>query len=369
MKRNLFTRSTFLMLTVLVASAWLWSCTNKPDESGGVTAPPDDGGGNPGGGNNFIESRGVYTIQGKYTNEANNPVFTINPDSISPEISFSGAFAKPAVDSPDEVDVVIRNLSITDSLEFFVIDSLNVAERREEGIWIEDVEFSLFPFERLDKVAVVLVLDASASLGDDFETVKTFAKNFTSLVFQNSIDSKIGVVVFSTTSETLGLTDDLFLINTFIDNANQGPFTALYDAMLSGINMLNFDDSDGKALVTFTDGVNNAGRVTDPDSVITALKNAGDIKSFTIGLKGKGNLNPLILARLAVNGTFAIAESTTILGETFSSISATVSQVYTITYRRNDNPVPENSPYDIRFTIYARSVEPPGSPAFLPGSF
>ena len=299
----------------------------------------------------------VFILTGEYHNENGNPVFKIDSTQTSELLLGTKILARVSVDSPLEVDIVVTDLSLADSISNFEIKSVIAEENRSDTAdWIFDTEFVLCPFQRLETINVVLVLDVSESLGNDFDDVKRFAKTFVQLVFLRAKNPKVGVVNFATEISPLSLISDSATANTFIDGATQGQFTALYDAMLRGVEILQADTADGEAIVTFTDGTNNFG-TTSFQEILTALTNSG-VQSFTIGFTGRGNLNQNVLRELALEDrNFIRASTLQELEDIFELIALLVSDAITFTYRRNSQVILSTDPIGIRFLITAERIE------------
>ncbi len=323
-----------LLVALSIVPLFFWAC----NDSDNILAPGET-----------RKQTNKFTVWGDYTNSTgSSPVFQFNADSSDvANVSFASIETTVAA---QQVTIKIKNISLADSLGNYVIESNNaivVEEKRENRIWINDAEFS-HDHKALTKIAVVLVLDISGSLGEDFVSLKQFATEFVQIINENIPDAQIGLVVFSSAIETMPLTTNIAAVEQFIKNLDQGAnSTALYDAMAQGINILNGVTVDGKALVTFTDGADNFSGISSSD-VITQLTGS-DIKSFTIGLTGKGNLDSQILTELAVSGVSKSANSLTILQSVFQRFSREITNVYNVTYTRNMQPI--QSPMPIRFVI------------------
>jgi len=330
----MFKTRAALPVTMFLAALAFSACK----DSGGITTPD-------------LPRRATrnFTIWGDYTNATrSDPAFQFNTDS-SDVNNVSFASIETSVDQ-GLVTITIRNLSLADSVGNYVIDSnsaIKVEEKREGRVWINDAEFS-HSFIGLTKIAVVLVLDVSSSLGSDFSSLKQFAKEFVRIVNQNISTARIGLVVFSEQGTTQPLSADIAATEQFIDDLTLGDnSTALYDAMMLGIGLLDSVEVDGKALVTFTDGADNFSSVSSAD-VISRLSTSG-IKSFTIGFNGQGNLDSAVLKLLAVSGISKSAQSLPVLQSVFQRFSREISNVYDVTYTRNDQMI--QTPMPVRFII------------------
>ncbi len=333
----MFKSRAVLTAVLLVAAIALTTCK----DSGGITTP-----------NTPRRTTRSFTVWGDYTNPTrSDPAFQFNADSSdASKVSFASIETAVLESSPPAITITIRNLSLADSAGNYVIDSndaIKVEEKREGRVWIEDAEFS-HSFVGLTKIAVVLVLDVSGSLGSDFSSLKQFAKEFVRIVNQNVPAAQIGLVVFSEQNTAFPLSTDIAAVEKFIDNLNLGAnSTALYDAMMRGVGMLDSVVVDGKALVTFTDGADNFSDASSSD-VIAKLSTSG-IKSFTIGFNGQGNLDSEVLKLLAVSGVSKSAQSIPVLQSVFQRFSREITNVYDVTYTRNDQKI--EAPMPVRFTM------------------
>ena len=76
------------------------------------------------------------------------------------------------------------------------------------------------------------------------------------------------------------------------------------------------------------------------------------INSFTIGLEGNGGVDKPVLEDLAANsGNAAFPNSIDELGTVFERFSSSISNVYNLTYVRNQQVIPENDKARLRFVI------------------
>ncbi len=292
--------------------------------------------------------------------DGNNPQIQFDAQNSSKEvrIDFSQTFAGVAV-PPNFTNVIIDNVRIIDAnYNNYQIDGITAYEFREDiNGWKVDVEFYM-AYEPVGHMDVVLVLDASASLGNDFGKVKEFANSFVSKVFTQSPGANIGIVDFSDVINTYTLSNDQEGINDYILGIEQGPFTTLYEALNEGITMLQENEAEGKAIVTFTDGTdNNSGPQYTPQFLADRMENDPDnilINSFTIGLEGNGGVDKPVLEKLAVNGGVAafprnIGELETV----FDQFSTSIANVYNLTYIRNQQVIPQGDAVKLKFVIKA----------------
>lgn len=342
-KVRLLHASGMLIIAVLLIFA-LQSCDDSisrpdnPDQGEGGTDPQTT-----------QNSTDEFELIGWYMNTPDSTIFrivSIRPDS---SIRYTSVYAYKITGSTNEVAIVLDSVRLILGEDHYSVDSLIVEERRKLDDWNKDTEFFISPPEKLTKIAVVLVLDVSESLGNKFDDIKDMAKDFISSVFENSRFAMVGVVAFATDISVREISDDPAIVNAFIDSTSSGRFTKLYDAMLVGTEMLNAIPSwqvDELALVTFTDGINNYG-VADSSMVKEALNN---IKSYVVGFQGEENhINKKVLKYLADEGAFRVAYSMTDLQVIFDTFSNAITEIYQIYYQRNDQIVTWEDSLFIRF--------------------
>ncbi|MDP8219979.1 MAG: vWA domain-containing protein, partial [Candidatus Stygibacter frigidus] len=283
-----------------------------------------------------------FYLYGEYTNTTGtNPEFTLIDELTDNEVYFDGQ-PEFVVDVPG-ITLTMNNLSIYEGDENYHIDDMEVEEKvSDEWIWYPEFEVG---FDNLTTLGVVLVLDVSNSLGDDFDDVLAYAVEFVQVVVENSKDVQIGVVSFSNTLQFIEPGADISEIEDFISNQQMGVYTKLYDAIEMGIDLLSDLEVDGKALVTFTDGRDNYSVLT-PDELEVNLNDAG-IRSYTMGLEGNGGVDEMVLDELAVNGQYRLTSSKSDLRKIFQFFAESVSNVYQISYRRSSQVIA--NPRQIRF--------------------
>lgn len=295
-----------------------------------------------------------------------------NPDGQTPQISFDGLNSSPEIkidfsksfggeiSPPNFTRVIIDNVRIIDpnGVNYQIEDIVAYEWREDLNDWKVDVEFTMQygPVVDLD---IMLVLDASGSLGEDFPKIQQYAKNFVEKVLESSPAAKIGVVDFSDVINALGLTNDKTLLLNYIDNISQGPFTSLYEAINAGIDTLQNANSEGKALMAFTDGTdNNSKPQYTPDFLYNKLINDYNtikINSFMIGFEGAGGVDKPVLVKLAANGGAAeFPQTIDELGDVFEDVSKSISNVYNFTYIRNRQIIQASTPAKLKFEIIAK---------------
>lgn len=287
-----------------------------------------------------------------------NPQITFDAVNSSPEIKidFSKTFAGVAV-PPKYTNVIIDNVRIIDNNDVnYQIDGITAYEWREDiNDWKVDVEFTM-DYSQVQDLLIMMVLDASASLGSDFEKVKNYAANFVTKVLTEIPNARIGVIDFSDEIHSFPPSNNRIAILNYIASVEQGPFTSLYEAVNMGIDFLNNGTAEGKALLVFTDGTdNNSNPEFTPLYLIDKLDNSTSsvaINSFTIGLEGNGGVDRPVLEALAANGgSAAFPGNIDELGRVFEKFSSSIANVYNLTYIRNQQVIPESNKARLRFVI------------------
>lgn len=272
------------------------------------------------------------------------------------KIDFTKTFGGQAQGS-SFTKVIIDNFRIIDAnSNNYNIEKITAYEYRDEiKDWKEDVEFTM-DFGQSDDISVVLVLDRSESLGTDFTNVQTYANNFIEKVFTERKSVKMGIVDFADDIKSYPITDNKASLKGYVDGLKQGKFTALYDAMDRGIDMLQDDKAQSKVLIVFTDGTDNNSRVSvTPDFLLSKIRgdaNTYKISTFTIGLQGKGGIDKTVLTKLASNGGVSeFPQNATELKDVFDKFGKVISNVYNLTYTRNQQAIPRSKPAKLKFVI------------------
>jgi Ca-activated chloride channel family protein len=272
------------------------------------------------------------------------------------KIDFSKTFGGETVGSTF-TKVIIDNFRIIDQYSNnYNIESIDAYEfRKDINDWKQDVEFTM-DFSQSEDISVVLVLDRSESLGKDFELIKTYAADFIEKIFTERKVVKMGIVDFADTVNEFPLSTNKEELKSYVKNLKQGKFTALYNAVDQGIDMLMGSKSQSRVLFTFTDGTDNMAPPTINqdylNNKIKSDKNSYKITSFFIGLNGNGGVDKPVLTRLASNGgTASFPETVKELKGVFEKFGRVISNVYNLTYLRNQQQIARTSPAKLKFVI------------------
>lgn len=246
-----------------------------------------------------------------------------------------------------------------------------VSQKFEEGQWQIDSE-NFLDYEPSKSLDIVLVLDVSSSLGESLDDVKNSAELVLEQIFNNNSNAKVAIVKFSRGNVASALSSNEFELSQFIsqpsnytdnelgggtyqlENQNE---TALYEAMLKGIEILSNSNSIGQGLITLTDGANNFQFDPNNDSrqVVIDLLEQSTIRSYTVGFVGNADeINNEALSDLAVRGRFSRPTSISELDQVFTSFSNSVGAVYDLIYDTNNAPF--NGVKSYRFLIDLEQV-------------
>lgn len=160
-------------------------------------------------------------------------------------------------------------------------------------------------------------------LGDAKIAVKKFIKTF------NAQKDYISIIGFSEKVDTIvPLTQNIATVNNVVDSMQPTSVTALYDAMIAGLNEIK-KAKGVQVLVTLTDGMDNASSVTYQDVIDHAKKL--DIPVYIVGL-GDVNKDTLRLIATATNGQFYYTETSGSLETVYAKISKQVQAFYNLVY-------------------------------------
>jgi Mg-chelatase subunit ChlD len=310
-------------------------------------------------GGNDVNPENTFQIYLDFWNTTGkNPEVKFDEKNTSREIKidFSKTFGGETQGST-LTKVIIDNFRIIDASNTnYNIESITAYEyKNDTKDWKKDVEFTM-SFSQSEDISVVLVLDRSESLGTDFETIKTYAIDFIEKIFTERKVVKMGIVDFADTINQYPLTTDKEALKNYVKGLKQGKFTALYQSIDAGIDMLMDSKSQSRVLFTFTDGTDNMAPPTiNSDYLINRIKNDKNsykITSFFIGLNGNGGVDQTVLTKLASNGgSVSFPENVKELKEVFTKFGKVISNVYNLEYIRNQQIISKADPRKLRFEI------------------
>lgn len=303
----------------------------------------------------------------EYTNyQGEEPTLTITPDKTDKRVRYDTTRYTP-VREGNKIVLRIPNIRLSDEDFNYIAQCVTIEEfdasRPSDDRWFEQTEFKDQREFSETKIATMLCLDVSSSLGADREQVKQYAIDFSNQIFETtSNESYVGLVLFADTVISYPFTNDI----TDIENAiNSFPypdldaqtFTRLSDGIIAGLEALEAADLDvaNKVLVAFTDGNDNGSN--NPTTNQQIIRESS-FPRYTIGLKGKGlEYNTNYLKSLASNETFFVeANNAFELQKRFNDINELIANIYTIIYNRSTQSFTPgvDDPIKLRAIFYAK---------------
>jgi len=169
------------------------------------------------------------------------------------------------------------------------------------------------------------ILDSSIQtpLDDAKVAIKQFVSTF------NAKKDFVSIIGFSSTvDKVLQLSNSIEDINNMVDSMHEDAATALYDAMIAGLEEIK-NAGDIKVLIALTDGFDNASSATWKNVIDKA--NANEIPIYIVGL---GEVNTDTLRRIAeqTKGQFYYTKSSSSLSDVYAAISKQVQAFYEMVY-------------------------------------
>lgn len=342
-------KNTLLLSLLIVFSTF--GCKDDSNDDGNTTAS---------------ESR--FEMYFSYFNpDGDNPTIMLNSEfDSSTEIIIDSSSVVTETLSGNQVQATFNNVAILrpanggQAQVNYIIEDVSV-EVYEDGEWYLDTEFE-YSFSELSDLEMVMVLDASTSLGTQFPQIQSFVKKFVDNVYRDVNNVSVGIVDFAGYIDHQIIQGDQLIVNQYIDNIELRGDTKLYEGMDRGLDLFNLGDATPnnqpktKAMVTFTDGRDN---YSDTESynegtllnrLISDENGNSRVASFTIGMGD--NINETVLRNLAVNGGIASFPSDLeALEGVFDDFASTVSTSNSLTYQRNDQKISAENAKSLRFVI------------------
>ena len=190
-----------------------------------------------------------------------------------------------------------------------------------------------YELEPKDGYEIAMILDASQSMqvqGFDenhqelnrFDVVKSIVSDFIS---QRKNDN-IGLVVFGAYSFIASpLTYDENILNRIVSQLQigmAGQYTALYESLAQGVNLLKMTKSKSKVAILLTDGYSTAGVDKVPLTVALDMAKKESVKVYPIGIGRDGEYNKRVLMKIAdeTGGVAFGASSATELANVYKKI-------------------------------------------------
>ena len=157
---------------------------------------------------------------------------------------------------------------------------------------------------------IALILDTSGSMNERgfdamnpaatrFDVVKSIVKDFIS---KRSNDN-MGLVVFGTYSFIASpLTYDKHILSRIVSQLQvgmAGKYTALYEALAQGANLLKMSKAKSKVAILLTDGYSTVGADKIPLDVALDMAKKEGVKVYPIGIGGAGEYNRAVMLKIA----------------------------------------------------------------------
>lgn len=219
------------------------------------------------------------------------------------------------------------------SLTLAVPPELAGAQLRAEQILVqEEEEFRTVTVERMpgDDLDVVLVIDTSGSMkGAPMEAAKAAAVGF---LQQIPAEARVAVIGFGGTP---GLASPFSSDRSFLIVAVQGleaqGETALYDALVTGVDELGGGSAKRKALIVLSDGGDTVSKSSLQDAL--GRVTAADVDFHAVELQSpEYDSAPLRTLAEATGGRVASAADPASLESIYRSIAARLTNRYRVTY-------------------------------------
>ncbi|NMB53604.1 MAG: VWA domain-containing protein [Leptolinea sp.] len=194
-------------------------------------------------------------------------------------------------------------------------------------------------------LTTLLVMDVSGSMQKmgKIDSAKAVAKEY---INQMRDGDKAGIILFNTMVKTYQvIKEDRSALLQAIDLITPGGDTAMYDALISGVNMLN-GVTGRKAILVYTDGLDNRSK-SSAEQVISTIGTGG----LTISTVGFGDASQGLNSQEALDegalkylaeksgGLYGYAANREQLSALYASFGRSMQSEYSLTYR---------SPYGLR---------------------
>jgi len=285
----------------------------------------------------------------EYYNDS-QPEISITPIQLSGKVVVGQA---SAFDNGSDVIISIEGVRLQDDVSNYAITKFIIDEDKGNG-YMNQFEFGSNSSSIKTDIVTVLVLDMSSSLEHIADDLKSYAKDFASTVVNMSPNSQVAVVFFSSRSaiypsgfyNSENIQGLLNLIDSFSDYQNK---TALFEATLAGIELLNSVNFDGeKSLVVFTDGGDND---SNNPSIQKSTIDESTVNRFSIGLKGEDFVNSDLEFISSSKSQYVVADNESDLSDIFKKITRGVVSVYSLEYSRSNQKLNIDEKIRIRVSM------------------
>lgn len=219
---------------------------------------------------------------------------------LSPEVPAPSAPLPPALVSPTPADELPRAggyqfrvatravrvpATVTDKKGRPVTDL-----RQEEFRLLEDGKSQPIVFFSSDRkpLRIGILLDVSGSMEEKIDAVADSLKHFLELL---EPEDEIFVVAFSHGPEIVqGFTSDRRRLGNVLESLAPFGATALNDAVIEGLSLLDSTPAESKGLVIVTDGVDTSSRSTFEEALETARRANTPVYSIGLGNGSRGGI-------------------------------------------------------------------------------
>jgi tight adherence protein B len=201
----------------------------------------------------------------------------------------------------------------------------------ENGQQIEQLEVTPLLESEEVPVAAVLAIDSSGSMvGEPLNRLKEASVELVTTLTGQGIP--VGLLQFDTFAERLSdPTTDADVLVGAIGPIEAGGRTALYDAVVEGVGML--DGLPGtRTLIVLADGEDNQSAATQSEAIAAAQ--AAEVEVTVVALVGTDVFDPDALQPLAseTDGSYITTEDTGEFGSILEAIAEDVASQYRVTY-------------------------------------
>ncbi len=182
---------------------------------------------------------------------------------------------------------------------------------------------------------IALILDTSGSMSErgfdrmnpaasKFDVVKSIVKDF----INKRTNDNMGLVVFGTYSFIASpLTYDKHILSRIVSQLQvgmAGKYTALYEALAQGVNLLKMSKAKSKVAILLTDGYSTVGADKIPLDVALDMAKKEGVKVYPIGIGAPNEYNRAVMLKIAkeTGGVAFGASDATQLQEVYKKIDS-----------------------------------------------
>lgn len=177
----------------------------------------------------------------------------------------------------------------------------------------------------------ILVMDMSSSMENEVDEVKAGAQQYVEGL--RDVD-RTGIILFNReVSGILPITGNKDSLLNFIDNAELGNGTAIYDGLMAAVDIIKHENVRPRIIV-YTDGADHNSRFT-PEAVIDSAM-VYKIPIFTIALGNGAYETDLRKIAGETGGLFFKAESASQMQELYTKLSALIRNFYVMVHFSSD---------------------------------